>query len=159
MLGLHDLWLVVITGHGHRLKGDSSHLEVPQCHRNLLSVSGNRTVVPWGGETATLSSSLRILLLFSHSIMSSSLVPRGLQHTSLLCPSPSPGVCSNSCPLSRWCHPTISTSFVPFSSCLQSFLASRSFPMSWLFLWNSQIIWASASISIFQMNIFRVDFL
>ena len=57
----------------------------------------------------------------------------GLQHTRPPCPSPSPGACSNSCPLSQWCHPTISSSVIPFSSCLQSFPASGSFPMSWLF--------------------------
>ena len=59
--------------------------------------------------------------------------PHGLQHASLPCPSPSSRVCSNSCPLSRWCHPTISSSVVPFSSRLQAFLASGSFPVSWLF--------------------------
>ena len=59
--------------------------------------------------------------------MSDPLWPRGLQHASLLCPSPTPGACSNSCPLSRWCHPTISSSVVPFASCLQSFPASGSY--------------------------------
>ena len=63
----------------------------------------------------------------SHAVVSDSLWPQGLQHTSLPCPSPTPGICSNSCPLSWWCHPTVSSSFVPFSSCLQSFLASGSF--------------------------------
>ena len=73
------------------------------------------------------------VLLFSHSVMSNSLKPHGLQLTSLPCPSPTPRACSNSCPLSRWCHPTISSSITPFSSCLQSFPASGSFLMSWLF--------------------------
>ena len=63
----------------------------------------------------------------SHSVMSDSLWPHGLQHTRPPCPSPTPGAYSNSCPSSRWCHPTISSSFVPFSSCLQSFPASGSF--------------------------------
>ena len=67
---------------------------------------------------------------FSCSVMSDSLWPHGLQHTRLPCPSPTPGACSNSCPLSWWWHPTISFSVVPFSSCLQSFLASGSFSMS-----------------------------
>ena len=67
---------------------------------------------------------------FSRSVVSDSLRPHGLQHARLPCPSPTPRVCSNSCPLSRWCHPTISFSVVPFSSCLQSFPASGSFPMS-----------------------------
>ena len=70
------------------------------------------------------------LLLFSHSVMSSSLWPHGLQHSRLPCPSPSPAICSDSSPLSWWCHPTISSSVIPFSSCLQSFPASWSFPVS-----------------------------
>ena len=68
-----------------------------------------------------------LLLLFSCSVMSDSLRPHGLQHARLPCPSTSPGACSNSCPLSQWCHPTISSSVVPFSSYLQSFPASESF--------------------------------
>ena len=86
------------------------------------------------------------LLLVSHSVMSNSLIPHGLQHTRLPCPSPSPGACSNSYPLSQWYHPTISSSVVPFSSFLQSFPASRSFPMTWLFASVGQSIWASASV-------------
>ena len=72
--------------------------------------------------------------------MSDSLWPHGLQHTRLPCPSPSPGVCSNSFQLSLWCHPAISSSVAPFSSCLQSFSASESFPVSWLFQSGCQII-------------------
>ena len=71
-------------------------------------------------------------LLFSRSVVSNSLWPHGLQHTRLPCPSPSPGACSNSCPLSWWCHPTILSSVVPFYSCLQSFPASGSFLKSLL---------------------------
>ena len=85
-------------------------------------------------------------LSFSRSVMSDSLWPHGLQHARLPCPSPSPGVYSNSCPLSWWCHPTISSSVVPFLSCLQSFPASRFFLMSWLFASGGQNIRASASI-------------
>ena len=70
---------------------------------------------------------LSTMLLFSHSVMSNSLWPHGLQHTRLPCPSPFPGVWSNSWPLSQWCHPTISSSVIPFSSCLHSFPASGSF--------------------------------
>ena len=70
---------------------------------------------------------------FSHSVMSNSLWPHGLQHARPPCPSPIPGVYPNSCPLSWWCHPTISCSVVPFSSCLQLFPASGSFQMSWFF--------------------------
>ena len=69
------------------------------------------------------------------------------------CPSPTPGAYTNSCPLSRWCHPTISSSVIPFSSCFHSFPASRSFPMSQLFASVDQSIEASASASAFPMNI------
>ena len=74
----------------------------------------------------------RYSVQFSCSVVSDSLQPHGLQHSSLLCPSPTPRACSNSCPSSRWCHPTISSSVVPFSSCLQFFPASGSFPISQL---------------------------
>ena len=80
------------------------------------------------------------------------LLPCGLQHTRLPCPSPSPGVCLNSCPLSRWCHPTISSSVVPFSSCLQSFPESGSFPMSQLFTSGGQSIGAFAIASVIPLN-------
>ena len=93
------------------------------------------------------------MLLFSHSVVSESLWPHGPQHARLPCPPPYPGVCSNSCPLSQWCHPTISSSFVPFSSCLQSLPASGSFPVSQLFASGNQSIGASASASVLPMNI------
>ena len=93
------------------------------------------------------------LLLFNHSVMSSSLQLHGLKHVRLPCPSPSPGACSNPCPLSRWCHSTISSSVIPFSSCLQSFPASGSFLMSYLFTWGGQSIGVSPSASILPMNI------
>ena len=92
-------------------------------------------------------------LLFSHSVMSNSLQPHGLQHSRLSCPSPSPKVCSNSCPLSWWCHPTVSSSAAPFSSCHRPFPASGSFPMSWLFTSGGQSIGALASTSVLPMNI------
>ena len=76
------------------------------------------------------------------------LQPHGLQHTRLPCLSPTPEACSNSCPLSRWCHPTISVSIIPFSFCLQSFPASESFPMSQFFALGGKIIGGSASASI-----------
>ena len=85
--------------------------------------------------------------------MSDSLQTRGLQHARLPCPSPSSGACSSSCPLSRWCHPTISSSVVPVSSCLQSFPASGSFPVSQLFKSGGQSIGASVSASVPPMNI------
>ena len=86
-------------------------------------------------------------LLFSHSVMSDSFRPHGLQHTRLLCPSLPPRACSNSCPLSRWCHSTISTSVIPFSSCPQFFPTSGSFPVSWFFTSGGQSIEACFSIS------------
>ena len=88
------------------------------------------------------------LLLFSRSVMPDSLQPHGLQHTRLPCSKPSPGVCSNSCPLSWWCHPTISSSVIPFSSRLQSFPASGYFQMSQLFALGGQSIGVSASTSV-----------
>ena len=89
---------------------------------------------------------------FSCSIMSNSLRPHESQHTRSSCPSPTPGVYSNSCPSSRWCHPAISSSVVPFSSCPQSLPASASFPMSQLFTWGGQSTGVSASTSVLPMN-------
>ena len=83
----------------------------------------------------------------------STLQPHGLQHARLPCPSPAPGVCSNSCPSSQWCHPTISSSVVPLSSCLQSFPASGSLPMSQFFASGGQSIGVSASALILSLNI------
>ena len=90
---------------------------------------------------------------FSCSVVSDFLQPRGLQHARPPCPSPTPRVYSNSCPLSRWYHPTISSSVVPFSSCTQSFPASGSFPMSQFFPSGDQSIGVSASASVLPMNI------
>ena len=89
---------------------------------------------------------------FSRSTLSDSLWPHGLQHARFPCPSPTPGVYSNSRPSSRWCHPTISSSIVPFSSCLHSFPASGSFQMSQFFAWGGQSIGVSARASILSMN-------
>ena len=93
------------------------------------------------------------IVVFSHSVMSDYLPPHELQHARLLCPSLSPRVCLNSCPLNGWCHPTISPSIVPFSSCLQSFPALWSFPTSQLFAWGGQSIGASASALVLPMSI------
>ena len=89
---------------------------------------------------------------FSRSVVSNSLRSHGLQHIRPPCPSPTPGVYSNPCPLSKWCHPTISSSVVPFSSCPQSFPASGSFPMSQLFVWGGQSTGVSALASVLPMN-------
>ena len=101
-----------------------------------IRVSASESVLPMNiqgwfplgltGLIALLSSSVQ----FSCSVVFNSLRPHGLQHSRLPCPSPTPGDCSNSCPLSKWCHPTISSSVILFSSCLQSFPASGSFSMS-----------------------------
>ena len=90
---------------------------------------------------------------FSHSVVSDSLQPHEPQHTRPPCPSPTPGVHSNSCPLSHWCHPAISSSVVLFSSCLQSFPASGSFQISQSFQSSGQRNGASASASVLPMNI------
>ena len=92
---------------------------------------------------------------FSCSVVSSSLPSRALQHARLPCPSPTPGVYSNSCPLSQWCHPTISFSVVPLLSCLQSFQASGPFQMSQLFASDGQSIRISASISVLPMKVLQ----
>ena len=92
------------------------------------------------------------LLLLNRQVESNS-ATHGLQQARLPCPSLSPGVCSNSCSLSRWCYPTISSSAAPFSFCLHSFPASGSFPMSWLFTLSGRSIGASVSTSVLPMNI------
>ena len=89
---------------------------------------------------------------FICSVVSNSLQPHGVQHASLPCPSPIPGACSNSCPLTQWCHPTISSSVIPFSSCPQSFPASGFFQMSQLFTSGGQSTGVSASTSVLPMN-------
>ena len=85
--------------------------------------------------------------------MSNSLWPHGLQHVRLPCPSPSSRACSNSCPMSQWCHPAISSSVAVFSFCPQSWPASGSFPTNRLFALDGQSIWASASASVLPMDI------
>ena len=92
------------------------------------------------------------LVQFSHSVVSGYLRPHELQHSRPPCPSPTPGVHLNPCPLSQWCHPTISSFVVPFSSCPQSFPASGSFQMSQLFAPGGQSIGVSASTSFLPMN-------
>ena len=91
--------------------------------------------------------------MFSLSVVSDSLWPPGLQHTRLPCPSPSPRACSNSCPLSWWCHPTFLSSVIPFFSCFESFPTSGAFLRTWLFAWVGQSIGVSASASVLPMNI------
>ena len=106
----------------------------------------------WGG--GWLSGSVQ----FSPSVVSSSLWPHESQHARPPCPSPTPGVHPNPCPLSQWCHPAISFSVIPFSSCPQSLPASESFPMSQLFSWGGQSTGVSALASVLPW-LFRTDFL
>ena len=99
---------------------------------------------------------------FSRSVVSDPLRPHESQHTRPPCPSPTPGIYSNPCPLSLWCHPAISSSVVPFSSCPQPLPASGSFPTSQFFAWGGQSIGVSTSTSVFPMNTqglisFRMD--
>ena len=98
-----------------------------------------------------VNTDLKSVSKFSHLVMSDSLWPHGLQHARLPSPSPTPKACSNSCPSSRWCHLTISSSVIPFSSRLQSFQASGSLPMSQLYTAGGQNV--SASASVLPMNI------
>ena len=92
-------------------------------------------------------------LLFSHSVVPDSLWPHKLQHARLLCTLPTAGAYSNSCPLSWWCHPTISSSVIPFFSCLQSFPASGAFQMSQFFTSGGQSVGVSAWTSVLPVNI------
>ena len=118
---------------------------------------GKLKAEPWGGKNGLQVDKFSLgkgsSVQFSHSVVSYALRPHGLQCTRLPCPSPTPGVYSNSCPLSWWCHQTISSSVVPYSSCLQSFPASGSFPMSQIFTSGGQSIEVSASASVLPMNI------
>ena len=111
--------------------------------------------IPKKGNTKELPHNCTHLssVQFSHSVVSDCLWPHGRQHARPPCPSPTLGVYSNSCPLSQWCHPTISSYVVPFSSCPQSFPASGSFPVSQFFASGNQIIGVSASASVLPMNI------
>ena len=110
---------------------------------------------PWTAEHQGSFSSVQ----FSHSVLSDSLQPHVLQQASLLCLSPTPGACSNSCPLSHWSHSTISSSVIPFSACSQSFSASGSFPISLVFISGGQYWSFSISLSNEYSGLisFRID--
>ena len=114
-------------------------LELAQSHVHWVSdaIQPSHPLLSSSPFAFHLSFSIKVfsnaLLLFSHQVMSNSSQPQGLQHASIHCPSVSPGICSDSCALSQWCHPTFSSSVIPLSSCPQCFPASGSFPMSWLF--------------------------
>ena len=144
-------WKVGIrNGGGWRVTGDwyfSSHSHRLEPMRSWGD--SGRTKIPKSKDAQVPYVSVQ----FSHSVMSDSLWSHGLQHTRLPCPSPTPKTYSNSCPLSGWCHPTISSSVVPFFSRLQSFPASGSFPGSRLFTSGGQSTGVSASASVLPMNI------
>ena len=123
------------------------YLQMPR-HESKVSTTDERIKKMWSILYITMEYSVQ----FSCSVMSNSLRPHELQHTRPPCPSPTPGVYPNSCPLSRWYHPAISSSVIPFSSCPQSLPASGSFPMSQLFAWSGQSIGVSASASVLPMN-------
>ena len=115
----------------------------------FLTQGSNLHLLCWQADTLPLchlESPLLIPLLFSHWVVSVSLQAHGLQHARLPCPSPSPGACSHSCPLSQWHHLAISSSVTAFCSCPQSFRASGSFPGGWLFPLGGQSIGVSASV-------------
>ena len=117
-----------------------------------LYISG-RMRTPNIRDSIHKSKSINIFSQFSCLVVSNSLWPHGLRQARPPCPSPTPGVYWNSCPLSQWCHPTISSPVVPFSSCPQSFPASGSFQMSQFFASGGQSIGALASASVLPMNI------
>ena len=132
---------------------------VPLCHPQsrratpdqlLQSTPPAFWLLYWAGHYRRQIYSLRVVQSLSR--VQLFVTPYGLQHARLPCPSLSPRVCSNLHSLSQWCHPTIPSSIAPFSSCPQSFPASGSFPMSWLFTSGGQSIGASASVSVFPMN-------
>ena len=128
-----------LVGYSHEITKNQTRLSMYQCG----------ILVPRPG-VQPMSPALKVQ--FSRSVMSDSLRPHGLQHARPPCSSPTPGACSNSCPSSQWCHPTISSSVVPFS-CLRSFPASSSFPMSQFFASGGQNIGVSASASVLPMHI------
>ena len=145
---LHSSWLLVgIFGEEDRLYVITVLYSSVAClqPRSILAVPQPTTLQALNGTI--------LISQFSHSVVSDSLRPHGLQHARLPCPSPTPQACSIPCPSSQWCHPTISSSVIPFSSHLQSFPASGSFQMSQFFASGGQSIGVSASASVLLMNI------
>ena len=137
----------MITVSPYQIQGRSS------LQTSLAGFTASRTRIFSPGLGTGVSPSVQFSSVqFSHSVVSDSLRPHESQHARPPCPSPTPGVYSNSCPLSRWCHPAISSSVIPFSPCPQSLPASGSFPMSQLFASGGQSIGVSASASACPMN-------
>ena len=155
--GLVNIWVSTLESSFHSNIHPSFHL-----YPNTLSSHYMQSTVPFR-PTPNIQNlppprNFQQELLFSHSVMFDSLWCHGLQHTSLPCLSLSSGACSNSCPLSWWCHPTILSPVIPFSSCPQSFPASRSFLMSWLFYQVAKVLELQLKHHSFQWT-FRIDFL
>ena len=125
---------------------------ISKIYKQLIQLSARERKNPikkWGKDLNRHFSKEDISSVqFSHSVVSDSLRPHGLQHARPPCPSPTPGVHPNSCPLSQWCHPTVSSSVIPVSSCLHSFPKSGSFPMSQFLTSGGQSIGVSASASV-----------
>ena len=153
MLDREHIWVIFYSSskrvikQQRQLTTSTMHL-AQELLMNVQCISGSGS---FAKETRALK--IRSISQFSHSVVSDSLWPHGLQHSRLPCPAPTTGACSNSCPSSQWCHPTISSSVVPFSSHLQSFPASGSFQMSQFFASRGQGIGVAASASVLPMNI------
>ena len=154
---LPDMWLGV--GEGEQLL--CQELKFAKINHNLSSKSSPESCKPLTDSRAPKLYTREILpvqllvkrsVQFSRSVVSHSLWPHESQHARPPCPSPTPGVYSDSCPSSRWCHPAISSSVIPFSSCPQSLPVSGTFPMSQLFAWRGQSFGASDSASVLPMN-------
>ena len=165
----NSVWKISQT----RPQGDCAQVGKPVCYRSPKgtkwesSIAMLGTTSGWdvfftlclssetGPDLGSFSQAPRcsFLLLLSCQVMSHSLQPHGLQHMRLPCPSLAPSICSNLCPLSQWCHPTISSFIAPLFPCLQSFLALGSFPMIWLFASVAQSTGDSVSTSVLPVNI------
>ena len=134
-------WKVKKTGHLEKTEDLHKHIRGGSSVAMVGIIEGHPCAQEFGPLTrasAFTSYCWRGLVQFNCSVVSDSLPPHGLKHSRLPYPSPTPGTCSNSCPLSWWCYPTISSSVIPFSFCLQSFPASGSFPMSQFFVSGGQ---------------------
>ena len=137
------------------LKGVPIHKKIKKHDSSNLEITTDKSLVIylWSFFLTYIISILLSSVHFSHSIVSDSLQPHEPQHARPPCPSQTPGVHPNPCPLSQWCHPTISSSVIPYSSCPQSFPESGSFQMSQFFASGCQSIGVSASTSVLAMNI------
>ena len=143
-----DVMVMLLSWHGPKIQFSPHHYAKSELESGSDSPSSSCKLPTFNYFQTTWKVSC---CWFSRQVMSNSSWPHGLQHTRLPCPSPSPRACSYSCPSSRWCHPTISFSVVPFPSSLQSFLASGSFPVNQLFSSGGQSI--GALVPVLPMNI------